>query len=56
MAEDLIVTDRKTYARHRRNNILINIEFHVGDVFDVTIQVKYKVSSSNDRFPDSLLS
>ena len=57
IAEDLIITDRKTYARHRRNNILVDIEFYVSDVFDVTILEIYVVSNYrlNDRLANSFL-
>jgi hypothetical protein len=37
IAEDLVITDMKQYARHRRNNILVDIEFYVSDMFDVAI-------------------
>jgi len=58
IAEDLIITDRKTYARHRRNNILVDIEFDVSNVFDVTILERYIVSNYrlNDKLPNSLFS
>lgn len=56
--EDLIITERKTYARHRRrNNIPVDIEFYVSNVFDVTILERYIVSNYrlNDRLPNSFL-
>ena len=58
IAEGLIITDKKTYARHRRNNILVDIEFYVSDVFDVTVLERYIVSNYRlkDRFPNSLFS
>ena len=58
IAEDLTITDRKAYARHRRNNILVDIEFYVSDVFDVTILERYIVSNYrlNDRLPNSSFS
>jgi hypothetical protein len=57
IAEDLIVTDRRTYTMHRRNNILVDIEFYVSDVFDVTILERYVVSNYrlNDRLPNLFL-
>jgi hypothetical protein len=57
-AEDLIITGRKTYARHRGNNILVDIEFYVSDVLDVTILERHIVSkyNLNDRLPNSLFS
>jgi len=56
IAEDLIITDRKQYARHRRNNILVDIEFYVSDMFEVTILERYIVLSYrlNDRLPKPL--
>ena len=58
IAEDLIITDRKQYAEHRRNNILVDIEFYVSDMFDVTILERYIGSSYrlNDRLLKSLFS
>ena len=58
IAEDLIITDRKQYARHRRNNILVDIEFYVSDMFEVTILERYIVLSYrlNDRLPKPLFS
>jgi hypothetical protein len=58
IAEDLVITDRKQYARHRRNNILVDIEFYVSDMFDVATLERYIVSSYrlNDRLPNSLFS
>ena len=58
IAEDLIITDRKQYARHRRNYILVDIEFYVSDMFDVTILERYIVLSYrlNYRLPNPLFS
>ena len=58
IAEVLIITHRKQYAEHRRNNILVDIEFYVSDVFDVTILERYIGSSYrlNDRLLKSLFS
>jgi hypothetical protein len=57
-AEDLIATDRKTYARHRRNNMLVEIECYASDMFDVTVLERYIVSSYKvkDRVSNSLFS
>jgi hypothetical protein len=57
VTEDLMITDRKTYATHRRNNIPVDIKFYVSSVFDVTILERYIVSNYrlNDRLPNSFL-